>query len=111
VTEQADNDESVREMAQDVLGTRSSALSASALRATMEVRRWFADGREKFWKENKFIDGLEDHIVREGILLNSPRWVQEMGGRRSGHHPGTKPGETRYGLMLGRSVTSEPVSR
>jgi hypothetical protein len=87
VTEQTDIDKAVRELAQDILATRSSALSASDLRATMEVKRWFTDGRENcelsmgFWRGNKFIDGLEDHIVREGILVNSldefRKWVEE----------------------------------
>jgi hypothetical protein len=87
VTEQADIEKAIRELAHDVLATRSSALSASGLRATMEVKRWFTDSREncelsmRFWKGNKFIDGLEDHIVREGILVNSldefRKWVEE----------------------------------
>ena len=82
-----DIDKAVRELADDVLATRSSALSASGLRATMEVKRWFTAGRENcelrmgFWRENKFIDGLEDHIVREGTQVNSldefRRWVEE----------------------------------
>ncbi len=86
VTEQADIDEVVRELAQDVLATRSSALSASGFRTTIEVKRWFTDSRENcelrvgFWKGTKFIDGLEDHIVREGILVNSMdefrKWVE-----------------------------------
>jgi hypothetical protein len=87
VTEHADIDEVVREMAHDVLAARSSALSTSGLRATMEVKRWFTDDRENcelsmgFWRENKLIDGLEDHIVREGILVNPfdefRKWVEE----------------------------------
>jgi hypothetical protein len=86
VTEHADIDKAVREMAHDVLAVRSSALSASGLRATMEVKRWFTDGRENcelsmgFWRETEFIDGLEDHIVREGMLVNSlnefRKWVE-----------------------------------
>ncbi len=86
MTEQVEIDKAVREMADGVLGARSSALSASGLRATMEVKRWFTDGRENcelrmgFWRENKFIDGLEDHIVRKGILVNSldefRKWVE-----------------------------------
>ncbi len=87
MTERADIDKAVRELAHDVLATRSSALSASGLRATMEVKRWFTDGHENcelnmgFWRGDKFIDGLEDHIVREGILVNSldefAKWVEE----------------------------------
>jgi hypothetical protein len=87
VSGQADIDKAVREMADDVLATRSSALSASGLRATMEVKRWFTGGRENcelrmgFWREDKFIDGLEDHIVREGTLVSSldnfRKWVEE----------------------------------
>src|SRR5580693_5933375 len=87
VTEQVEIDKAVRELAHDVLAARSSALSASGLRATMKVKRWFTDDRENcelsmgFWRENKFIDGLEDHIVREGILVNSldgfRKWVEE----------------------------------
>lgn len=37
MTEQMDIDKAIRELADDVLATRSSALSASGLRATMEV--------------------------------------------------------------------------
>jgi hypothetical protein len=87
VSEQVEIDKAVRELADDVLATRISALSASGLRATVEVKRWFTDGRENcelrmgFWRENKFIDGLEDHIVRNGILVNSldefRKWVED----------------------------------
>jgi hypothetical protein len=87
VIHQVEIDKAVRELAEDVLATRSSALAASGLRATMEVKQWFTDGRENcelrmgFWRENKFIDGLEDHIVRNGILVNSldefRKWVED----------------------------------
>jgi hypothetical protein len=86
MTEQADIDKTIRELAQDILATRSSALSASGLRATIDVKRWFTESRENcelrmgFWRGTKFIDGLEDHIVREGILVNSldefRKWVE-----------------------------------
>jgi hypothetical protein len=87
VTEQPGIDKAVRELVHGVLAARSAALSASGFRTTVEVKRWFTDGRDNcelrmsFWRGNKFIDGLEDHIVRDGVSVNSldefRQWVEQ----------------------------------
>lgn len=87
MTERPDIDKAVRELAHGVLAARSAALSAPGLRATVEVKRWFTDGRENcelrmsFWRGDKFVDGLEDHIVRDGVAVSSldefRQWVEK----------------------------------
>ncbi len=87
MNEQPDIDKAVREMVTHVLASRSSALSESGLRATVEVKHWLTEGRVNcglrmgFWREHKFIDGLEALIVRDGNSVNSlkefTQWVEE----------------------------------
>lgn len=72
MTERPNLDEAVRDLANAVLGERQPALSAVGLRATVEVKAWSEESRENselrvaFWRENAFIDVVEDFIIRDG---------------------------------------------
>jgi hypothetical protein len=88
MNEQSHLDEAVRELAHTVLGERQSALSAAGLRATVEVSAWSKDDRSNselrvtFWREDAFVDVVEDFIIKEGkpaaSLGDFKRWLEQQ---------------------------------
>lgn len=72
MTQQSQLDDAVRGLAEAVLGERRSALSAAGLRATVEVTKWSngdrgnSELRVAFWREDAFIDVVEDFITQDG---------------------------------------------
>lgn len=72
MSETAQMDQAVRELAHEALAEHSQALGTAGLRATLEVQRWGdpeaanSEIRLAFWRGDAFVDVLEDFIVREG---------------------------------------------
>ncbi|HEX5927303.1 MAG TPA: hypothetical protein VFY45_26035 [Baekduia sp.] len=78
MTEHSSLCETVRELAVAVIAERRAALTDAGLRTTIEVERWTAkDGSESselrvaFWRDNAFIDIVEDFIVQDGTPVAS----------------------------------------
>ena len=76
-----------RDIAQEALVERRAALVDRGLRWTVDIRRWFKDGREsseiciQFYRDDSLVDFLEDFIVQDGEPVASTdelkQWLEQ----------------------------------